>query len=93
MGWVTNEQLERARLIPVLDYVLSYESGDYKRVGRGYRLRTDDALAVDENSWYCHKRCMGSRTALDYLSISKAMDWLTRYAGFWVKARRNKAIA
>jgi len=67
VGWVTKDQLERAQLIPVLDYIRSYELSDYKCVGRGYRLRTDDAFAVDENGWYCHKRCIGSKTALDYL--------------------------
>ena len=67
MGWVTKDQLERARQIHVLDYILAYEAGDYKRVGNGYRLKTDDAVAVDENGWYCHKKGKGSRTALDYL--------------------------
>ena len=67
MGWVAPEQIERARQIPVLAYILTYERGEYKRVGSGYRLRNDDALAVDEKGWYCHKRSMGSKTALDYL--------------------------
>ena len=67
MAWVTDEQLKRARLLPVLDYVLRYEASDYKRVGSGYRLRADNAFAVDKNGWYCHKRHIGSKTALDYL--------------------------
>jgi len=67
VGWVTKDQLERARQIPVLDYILTHERGEYKRVGSGYRLRNDDALAVDEKGWYCHKRSTGSKTALDYL--------------------------
>jgi len=67
VGWVTKDQLERARQIPVLDYILTYERGEYKRVGSGYRLRSDDALAVDEKGWYCHKRSIGNKTALDYL--------------------------
>ena len=67
MGRVTGEQLERARLIPILEYILDYESDAYKRVGNGYRLKSDSAFAVDENGWYCHKRSIGSRTALDYL--------------------------
>jgi serine kinase of HPr protein (carbohydrate metabolism regulator) len=46
---------------------MRFESNDYKRVGRGYRLRADDALAVDEKGWYCHKRCTGGVTAIDYL--------------------------
>ena len=67
MGWVTDGQLERARGIPALDYVLRHEPDEYRRVGKGYRLKKDGALAVDEKGWYCHKKCTGSRTALDYL--------------------------
>jgi len=67
VAWVTDEQLKRARLTPILEYILSHEASDYKRVGSGYRLRANDAFAVDENGWYCHKRSVGSRTALDYL--------------------------
>jgi len=67
MGFVTKEQLERARQIPVLDYVMLYESDQFKRVGSSYRLRADDAFAVSKDGWYCHKRQIGSRTALDYL--------------------------
>ena len=67
MRWVTNEQLERARQISVLEYILRYESSAYKRVGRGYRLISDNAFAVDENGWYCHRKNIGSKTALDYL--------------------------
>ena len=64
---MTKDQIERARLIPVLDYVMCYEESLYKRIGKSYRLRTDDAFAVDDNGWYCHKKCTGSKTALDYL--------------------------
>jgi hypothetical protein len=67
MGFVTKDQLERARRIPVLDYVLLHEQGQFKRVGNSYRLRSDDSLVVGKEGWYCHKRTRGSRTALDYL--------------------------
>ena len=67
MGWVAPEQIERARQIPVLAYILAHEWGEYKRVGTGYRLKADDAFAVDEKGWYCHKRNVGGYTALDYL--------------------------
>jgi len=67
VGFVTKDQLERARQIEALDYILVNESSAYKSVGRGYRLRTDDAFAVGDDGWYCHKRKIGSRTALDYL--------------------------
>jgi hypothetical protein len=67
MGFVTKDQLERARKITILDYIMNYEADQYKRVGNGYRLKADDALAVSKDGWYCHKRNTGSRTALDYL--------------------------
>ena len=67
MGWVAPEKIEQARQIPVLAYILTHEQDKYKRVGRGYRLKADDAFAVDEKGWYCHKRNVGGYTALDYL--------------------------
>ena len=56
MGFVTKEQIERARQIPVLDYVMRYEADQFKSVGNGLRLRSDNALAVSNDGWYCHKR-------------------------------------
>lgn len=67
MGFVTKDQLERARQMPVLEYVLLNEANQFKQVGRSYRLRADDAFAVSDDGWYCHKRQTGSHTALDYL--------------------------
>ena len=68
MGFVvTKAQIERARQMPVLEYVRRFEADQFKQVGRSYRLRADDAFAVSEDGWYCHKRQIGSRTALDYL--------------------------
>jgi len=67
LGFVTKDQIERARQTPVLEYVKQFDSGQFKQVGSCYRLRVDDALAVNEDGWYCHKRQIGSRTALDYL--------------------------
>jgi len=67
LGWVTDDQLIRARKMPAIEYVRKYEKSEYKLVGKGYRLRKDDAFAVDDNGWYCHKKCIGGWSALDYL--------------------------
>lgn len=32
MAYVSSDQIERARQIPALDYILRYESGNIKRV-------------------------------------------------------------
>ena len=52
MGWVTQDQLEQARQIPVLEYILTYESGKYKRVGKGYRLKLDGAPKLETSKNY-----------------------------------------
>ena len=68
MAYVSSDQLERARMIPALDYVLSYESGNIKRIGNEYRLRDHESLAVGNKGWYWHSKGVGSKTALDFLT-------------------------
>jgi hypothetical protein len=68
MGYVTKEQIERARQVNILDYILSYEPGNVKRVGNGYRLKDHESLAVSSGKWYWHSHGIGGRTALDYLT-------------------------
>jgi len=67
---VTKEQIERARQIHVLDYVLSYEPDLYKRVGNGYRMKEHPSLAVNEKGFYRHSQNgeVKGITALDYLT-------------------------
>ena len=67
MGYVSKEMIARAREIPAIDYILAHESGAFKSVGHGYRLRADNAFALSDKGWYCHRRNKGSKTALDYL--------------------------
>lgn len=68
MGRVSKEQIERARRVRVLDYVLSHESGDFRRVGVGYRMKDHPSLAVNADGWYWHSHEIGGKTALDYLT-------------------------
>ena len=68
MGWVTKEQIERAREVNVLDYILTYESDNIKRVGSGYRLKEHESLAVSDKGFYWHSHGIGGKTALDYLT-------------------------
>jgi len=65
--YVSSTQLERARQIPALDYILRYESDNIKRVGNEYRLRDHESLAVSSKGWYWHSKGVGSKTALDFL--------------------------
>ncbi|MCL2798643.1 MAG: DUF3991 and toprim domain-containing protein [Firmicutes bacterium] len=68
MGYVTKDQIERARQIKVLDYILKYESNNVKRVGNGYRLKDYESVAVSEKGFYWHSHGKGGKTALDYLT-------------------------
>jgi hypothetical protein len=68
VGFVTKEQLERARQCSVLDYVLSHESDNVKRVGNGYRLKDHESVAVSEKGFYWHSHGIGGKTALDFLT-------------------------
>ena len=67
MGFMTKQQLERAREYHVLDYVLRYEAERYKRVGGGYRSKEHPSLAVSERGFYWHSHGLSGKTALDYL--------------------------
>lgn len=69
MGYVTKEQIERARQYSVLDYVRIYESDNFKRVGNGYRQKEHPSLAVSDDGFYWHSREIGGKTALDYLTF------------------------
>ena len=68
MGHVTKEQIERARQVKVLDYVLSHEENNLRRVGNGYRLKDHESLAVSEKGFYWHSHGIGGKTALDFLT-------------------------
>jgi len=68
MPGVTKEQIERARRINVLDYILMYEPNNVRSVGNGYRLKDHESLAISEKGFYWHSRGFGGRTALDYLT-------------------------
>ena len=49
MGYVSKDQIERARHIHVLDYVLAYERGSIKRVGSSCRHKGHPSLAINES--------------------------------------------
>jgi len=68
MAWVTKDQIKRAREVDVLDYVLSYERENVKRVGNSYRMRDHPSIEVCPGKWRWYSRSINGRTALDYLT-------------------------
>ena len=70
MAGVTREQIEQARRMTAIEYLLKYESYDLKRCGHGeYELRSHDSFKINEESskWHWKSRVIGGRTALDFL--------------------------
>ena len=67
-AWVTKDQIRRAREVDILDYVLTHERENVRRVGGSYRLKDHESLSIDNGEWYWHSREIGGRTALDYLT-------------------------
>jgi hypothetical protein len=68
MPGVSKEQRPRAKAVPLLDYLLAHESGNWGRVGSAYYRRDPDhnSLRVDNNLWYWHSRGIGG-DIIDYL--------------------------
>jgi hypothetical protein len=68
MAYVTKDQIERARQVDILDYILSSEPGNVRRVGGSYRLKDHESLSVTSGKWFWHSHGFGGRTALDFLT-------------------------
>ena len=46
MPGVSREQIERAKRVDILDYVLAYEPDNVKRVGGAHYLKDHDSLEI-----------------------------------------------
>jgi hypothetical protein len=65
---VSKDQIERAKAVPILDYLLTHEGSNFKRVGNAYYRRDPDhnSLSVSNNLWYWHSHGIGGNL-IDYL--------------------------
>ncbi|MCL2775672.1 MAG: DUF3991 and toprim domain-containing protein [Oscillospiraceae bacterium] len=86
MGYITKSQIEQARQVNALDYILAYEPDNIKRVGNEYRLKDHESLAVNSKGFYWHSQGFGAVTALDYLvkvhgvNFAEAVETLCAYS-------------
>jgi len=69
MPRVTPEQIARAKEVNILDYVLRYEPGRFKKVGNRYVMREHDSFVISKGRWIWNSRGFGAKeaTALNYL--------------------------
>ena len=84
MGMVSKNQIEQARQVDVLDYVLNFERDNIKRVGGAYRMIDHPSIEIKRSKWRWYSRGLYGKTALDYLinvrgyRFADAVSLLTR---------------
>ena len=68
MSFVTQEQIQAAKQIDLLTYLLKNEPGELVRLsGDTYCTREHDSLKISNGKWHWFSRGIGGKTALDYL--------------------------
>ncbi len=72
MGYVTREDIEKARQIDLFTYLKNYEPHELVKFSRDtYCTKEHDSLKISNGKWYWFSRTDGGHTALDYLIIVK----------------------
>lgn len=68
MGYVTPEQIARAKELDLLTYLQRFEPLELVRVGGNtWCTREHDSLKISNGKWHWFSRGIGGRSALDYL--------------------------
>jgi len=77
MPGITDEQIEQARSVDLLDYLRSTDPQSVRKCGVGeYCLREHDSFKISENGmWNWFSRGFGGHGALDYLVKTKGVDF------------------
>ncbi|MDR0490032.1 MAG: DUF3991 and toprim domain-containing protein [Oscillospiraceae bacterium] len=67
MPGVSREQIDRAKQVNILDYVLAYEPDNLRRIGSAYYLKDHGSLEISNGLWNWHSRDIGGKNVVDYL--------------------------
>ncbi len=89
MGYVTPEELQKAREVDAFSYLKTYMPGELIDLGNGeFCTKTHDSLKLSHGKWFWWSRGFGGHTALDYLvkveemSLTSAVRLINGRAGF-----------
>ena len=74
MGGVSRDQIERARKVDVLDFILRHEHGNIKRVGSAYRMLDHPSIEIKRGKWRWYSQGLYGKTALDFLVNVRGYD-------------------
>ncbi|GHV11719.1 hypothetical protein FACS1894219_03330 [Clostridia bacterium] len=67
MGYVTKEQIARAKSVSITEYLLAHEPDNIRCVGKALYLKDHSSLEISNDLWNWHSRNIGGRTVVDYL--------------------------
>jgi hypothetical protein len=77
MPGVSREQIEQAKRMDLLTYMLKNEAQNIIKCGRGeYKLAEHDSLKISNGKWNWFSRGIGGKTALDFLVKVRGMDFV-----------------
>jgi hypothetical protein len=77
MPGVSREQIDRAKDIDLLAYLLTHEPESIKKSGRGeYTLKEHDSLKISNGKWHWFSRGVGGKSALDFLIHVRGVDFV-----------------
>ena len=77
MTSVSKEQIERAKEINILDYLLDNEQDNLNRVGRANYLKDHDSLEISNGLWNWHSQGVGGKNVIDYLIKVRGYDFVS----------------
>jgi hypothetical protein len=67
MPGVTREQIDKAKQVDILDYLLRHEPDNLVRRGSICYLKDHDSLEISNGLWHWHSRGIGGKNVVDYL--------------------------
>ena len=67
MPGVSREQIDRAKEVDILDYVLKYEPDNVKRIGNTHYLKDHDSFRISNGLWKWESHGIGGKNVIDYL--------------------------
>ena len=67
MSGVNREQIESAKKVDILDYILKYEPDNIRRIGNAHYLKDHESFEISNGLWNWHSHGIGGKNVVDYL--------------------------
>ena len=75
MGGVSKEQIEAAKEVDILDYLMSREADNIRMVGGRHVLRDHDSFVISNGKWCWNSQKIGCKTATALNYLIKLRDY------------------